>query len=126
MSENTQFDYNTQFNGFVAHVINLAAKEVLNVFGQVLDDDESETVSNIHDLVNPPPHVTQFNLKTIYNHCPGLVKCTWSAPQSAKAYAGIVKMMQGLSTALAPYEANNSAPPTDEDPATAEAVEYLR
>lgn len=55
MSENTQFDYNTQFNGFVAHVINLAAKEVLNVFGQVLDDDESEMVSNIHDLVNPPP-----------------------------------------------------------------------
>lgn len=65
-TEGIDFDHTTQVHGCVAHVINLAAKEGLKVFGEVFDEQEAASHSNIHDLIDPPD-VNQVNLKTIYN-----------------------------------------------------------
>lgn len=95
-SDDINFDHTTQVHGCVAHVINLAAKEGLKVFGEVLDDEDTEHPSNIHNLIDPPD-VTQVNLKTIYKRCHGLVSCTRASPQRAQIFANIVTMRRQIS-----------------------------
>lgn len=107
MNLEIEFDYNTQVHGCVAHVISLAAKAGLKVFGEVVDSGDSEipsSVMTVHNLVDPP-NVSQVNLKTIYNRWHGLVKTTRSSPQSALAFAHVVKMFRDLDAV--PYSENN-------------------
>jgi hypothetical protein len=140
-TEGIDFDHKTQVHGCVAHVINLAAKEGLKVFGELLDGNKAEPTSNIHNLVDPPD-VLQVNLKTIYNRCHGLVTCTRSSPQRAQAFANIVKSRRDLEIAMAAAAAGTNPPtnsptdpptntlsapndPTAEELAEQEAVEFM-
>lgn len=114
MKPEIEFDYLKQVHGCVAHVINLAAKEGLKVFGEVIEtnDQDSESPSNsmgIHNLVDPSD-VSQVNLKTIYHRCHGLVKTTRSSPQRAQAFAHVFKMVRELEAV--PETTNNTLFPT--------------
>lgn len=71
-ADGIDFDHTNQVHGCVAHVINLAAKDGLKVFGEILESDEDEDEvdqSNPMALDNlvDPPNVRHVNLKTIYH-----------------------------------------------------------
>lgn len=96
------FDHTRQVHGCVAHVINLAAKEGLKEFGEVMDIEDDVHPSNsmnVRRLVDPPD-VHNFNLKTIYARCHGLVKATRSSPQRAQSFANIVTAVRHLANTL--------------------------
>lgn len=130
MSPDIEFDYTTQVHGCVAHVINLAAKEGLKVFGEVVDSGEAKfpsSVMAVHNLVDPP-NVSQVNLKTIYNRCHGLVKTTRSSPQRAQAFSQVVKMIRDLDDVPDPSNNSFAFNPTSPPVNTAdvdEAIMYM-
>lgn len=123
------FDHTTQVHGCVAHVINLAAKEGLKEFDEVVEFNEGElhlSSMDVRNLVDPPDgHL--FDLKTIYARCHRLVKATRSSPQRAQAFANVVSMVQQLAITLEePKDDTQRAAPRLDDPQDIEAIEYMQ
>lgn len=115
--DEVDFEGESATHGCVAHVINLAAKDGLAVFGDLLDAQEEEEDSpggamDIHNLVDPPD-VSLVNLKTVYRRAHALVIATRKSPQRAQHFAQIVELMRSV---------DRQAAATAED---REALEFL-
>lgn len=108
------FDGRTQLHGCVGHVINLAAKDGLKLFGEVFEgpeDDSPTSIMSISNLVDPP-EISQVDLASIYSRCHGLVTSVRSSAQRGQELSKIVEALRSI-----------QAPATDDDDPETEAIE---
>lgn len=94
------FDAETQLFGCIAHVLDLAARDGLALFGVVDEPEEKELLMNAMDLSNivQPPDGSAIDLSSITRQIHGLVVYVRSSPQRFEAFASTVRIIRSLDT----------------------------
>lgn len=97
LSERADVDFEEdQLLGCCGHVINLAAKEGLKVFGDDSDIDEVQLPPTLSMIVDPPDNAS-VSLGTIYSRIHGLAIYTRKTPQRSQAFATVIHLVRTTS-----------------------------
>lgn len=101
LSEDPDVDFEEdQLLGCCGHVINLAAKEGLKVFGDdsALDEDSEDRVPSTMSVLVDPPDNAFVKLKTIYARIHGLAIYTRKTPQRSQAFSSVIKLVRSFNS----------------------------
>lgn len=110
-----------QMLGCCAHVINLAAKQGLKLFGDDSIDDDTLVPQSLLDIVEPPDNAS-VNLKTIYARIHGLALFTRKTPQRSQSFSSVISLVRSLKTTSNPDEHQSN----DLESSQNEALAYFR